>query len=143
MLAELREYEWLCNTLFNQTSQSKGQTQQDANIQLEAFNKDPANFSKFKAFLSISGNKYAQYLSACALKNCLEECWKQIPYSLKVQLTEYLLNCFNEQIVLVTDSSVVNMQIVLLAKLLKLSWFDECPEQEYLRSIVNELKMVS
>jgi len=98
---------------------------------------------KFKVFLEMSHNKYAQFLSACALKQALEDNWSKVPYFMKVKLTEYLVLTFQNQIVLVRDPQVVSMMTLILAKLVKLSWFDECPEQQLLRRITTDMREIA
>lgn len=59
---------------------------------LKEFTENLANISKLKYFLEHSGNQYAQYLSASALKNLLGDNWNKIPLSEKAAIKDYLLN---------------------------------------------------
>jgi hypothetical protein len=96
---------------------------------------------KFISFLSMSSNKFVQFLSCTALKNSLEGYWGKIPFNMKVKLVEYLVGSFcHDQTVLVRDAQVVAMMSVCLAKLVKLAWFEEHPDQHVIKGVLKELR---
>ena len=84
--------------------------------------------------MELSTNKYVQFLSATSLKNLLGEHWTKIPLNEKMAIKDYLLN-FLASKAFIVDKEVMKMMIVLLAKICKLSWFDN-PE---LQTMVTEI----
>ena len=93
---------------------------------MEAFNADTANIGKLKYFLENSQSTGCQYLSASAMKTLLEAHWRTITPEQKVAIRKYCVDYIrNESLVLSRANYVVRMMTLLLAKIVKLGWFDD------------------
>ena len=58
---------------------------------------------------------------------------------MKLDLFEYLVNIIQNEIVLQMDEQVVKMFILLLVKILKLSWFDDSVLTTNFKNMVQEV----
>ena len=58
---------------------------------------------------------------------------------MKLDLFEYLVNIIQNEIVLQMDEQVVKMFILLLVKILKLSWFDDSVQTTNFKNMVQEV----
>lgn len=74
------------------------------------------------------------------MKQLLQDNWLKISGPEKEEIRKYLVNYLKDaNIVLNKDKQVVKMMILLLSKIVKLSWFDD-PDIKY--SIVPDLTMI-
>lgn len=85
--------------------------------------------------LENSNSVYSQYLAASSLKQLFTTHWSKIIASEKVGIKDYLLNFLVNKGVS-SEQQVLKMVIILLAKVVKMSWFDH-PE---LQGIVSDLE---
>lgn len=95
-------------------------------------------------FLHHSNNKFVRFLSCSALKMQLEDKWKHVTDQMKVDLTTRLVACLlDEQLLLSMDHQVFNMISLCLAKLVKLSWFEEVQDSPELAAVIPKLAHLS
>ena len=72
------------------------------------------------------------------MKNMLDDYWRKIPQTTKLGVKNYLIECLSNDIILTIDDQVVTMMILLLAKLIKLSWLEE---DTSIRSAIAEIPL--
>jgi hypothetical protein len=94
-----------------------------ANLALNVFTENPQNLEKLRFVLENSNSVYSQYLAASSLKQLFTTHWSKIPSQEKVGIKDYLLNFLVNKGVN-SDQQVLKMVIILLAKVVKMSWFD-------------------
>ena len=70
-----------------------------------------------------SNSKYVKYLSASAMKQLFSTHWTKIPLEEKIAIKDYMLQYLRDQGPSM-DQQVLKMVIGLLAKIVKLTWFD-------------------
>lgn len=141
-LQDMVAYEHMCAMLYGQSSPHNlpGMTQQEASSKLEAFNADTNNIGKLKYFLENSQSTGCQYLSASAMKSLLESHWRSITPEQKMAIRKYCVDYIrNETLVLSRENYVTRMMTLLLAKIVKLGWFDD---PEVRNSIVPDLTQI-
>lgn len=136
-LQDMVAYEHMCAMLYGQPSPHNlpgmvseplmiVKTQQEASSKLEAFNADTNNIGKLKYFLENSQSTGCQYLSASAMKTMLGDHWRTITPEQKMAIRKYCVDYLrSESLVLSRANYVVRMMILLLAKIVKLGWFDD------------------
>jgi exportin-7 len=105
-----------------------------ANSSLNIFTEDTQNLEKLRFVLENSTSAYSQYLAASSLKQLFTTHWSKIAANEKVGIKDYLLNFLVNKGVN-SEQQVLKMVIILLAKVVKMSWFDH-PE---IQSIVGDL----
>lgn len=99
------------------------QAKLDADQKLKEFTSNLQNVPILQKFLTFSSINYVQYLAASALKNLLTENWDKISFNDKFNIKFYILNYLCGK-ALQQDRQVLNMMMVLLSKILRMSWFD-------------------
>jgi putative effector of murein hydrolase LrgA (UPF0299 family) len=72
------------------------------------------------------------------MKNMLDDFWRKIPQVTKLSLKTYIIDCLQNEIILKIDDQVVTMMILLLAKLIKLSWLED---DVSIRSAISEIPL--
>ena len=91
-----------------------------------------------KSFLDTTQSSYAQALAASSIKNLFVRHWSAIPTEEKLAIKDYILNFLAAKGVQLSQQ-VLKMIIILLAKVVKMSWFDH-PE---LQAIVPDLSKLA
>ena len=92
-------------------------------------------------FIENSNSKYVKYLSASALKQLFTTHWTKIPVQEKFAIKDYMLQYLRDQGPQM-DQQVLKMVISLLAKIVKMSWFDH-PELQAIVSDITSLQTLS
>eukprot|EP00347_Sterkiella_histriomuscorum_P015544 403356631 len=118
---ELEYFEGLCHQLYSHQTDAKAKQQADQ--QLKQYTSSIERVPMLQKFLTFSSIDYVQYLSASSLKNLLTENWDKISFDSKFNIKFYILNYLCGK-ALQQDRQVLNMMMALLAKILRLSWFD-------------------
>lgn len=134
-------FESLCATLYGadpSSSQAPRQVsnaeRKSANEQLNNFTEDVSNLGALKFFLEKSSSKYVQFVAASALKNLFTLNWSKIPVNEKLGIKDFLVNLLMQREAS-SDSQVVKMLIMLIAKVTKLSWFDHPDVQGVIQNL--------
>ena len=103
----------------NLVAQNKSQ----ADSSLNSFTENPNNLEKLRFVLENSTSTYSQYLAASSLKQLFTTHWPKIANHEKVGIKDYLLMFLINKGVS-CEQHVLKMVIILLAKVVKMSWFD-------------------
>jgi exportin-7 len=99
------------------------QNKNQANNSLNSFTENPNNLEKLRFVLENSTSTYSQYLAASSLKQLFTTHWSKIANPEKVGIRNYLLMFLVNKGVS-CEQQVLKMVIILLAKVVKMSWFD-------------------
>ena len=122
---QLQVFEGYCNTLYAAGGAQRSTPAQikDADENLKKFTENIQNIQLLRYFMENSNSKYVKYLSASAMKQLFSTHWTKIPLEEKIAIKDYMLQQLRDQGPSM-DQEVLKMIIGLLAKIVKLTWFD-------------------
>ena len=108
---------------------------------MKKFTEDVQNLPMLRYFMENSDSKEVKFLSASAMKQLFTAHWLKIPVQEKMAIKEYMLRYLREQGPQM-DQGVLKMVITLLAKIVKMSWFDH-PELQGIVADLTNLQSLS
>ena len=117
---ELKEFEELTNVIANPPSTD---SYNKANEKLNAFVSEIENWDKLISCLETSKDSNALFFSAISLKNLFADNWTKVQSEKRIELRKYCLK-FLETRGPDCKREVLNAVIMLLVKVVKMSWFD-------------------
>lgn len=138
---ELKDFEALANVIANPSSSgSYGTDYQKANETLNAVTSDLENWDKIHSVLELTEDPNALFFAAISLKNLFADNWTKVHKDKKVAIARYCIeflkakgpDCKRE---------VLNAVIMLMVKVVKLSWFDDQAHQDSIKEVLGLLNI--
>ncbi|KAG1667827.1 Exportin-7 [Nymphon striatum] len=134
---ELTQLEALCEQLYEVRSIQDASQRQEAEKALVNFSVSPDCLSKCQLLLERGNSSYAQLLAATTITKLLPRNNVSLSIRQKLDIRNYILNYLATRPKLATY--VVQALIQLLARLIKLSWFDYEKDEPVFRNVISNI----